>query len=106
MVAPKRYVLPELEERGVISPDCDATCLDRDVPPIPRDDFRVDVQLGAPIGTKVQVVDAPDRTVELAAADRTLQVEVQARTLGWRRFASEHGVGRDAVLHGLRDLRP
>src|SRR5262249_19488834 len=106
MVAPQRHVLPELEDRGAISPDRDATGLERDVSSIRRDDFAVDVQLGAPIGTKVQVVDAPDRPLELAAADRTVQVEVEARTLGWRGLACEHGVGRDAVLHGLRDLRP
>src|SRR5262249_19597014 len=106
MVASQRHVLPELQERGALLPDRDATGLERDVLTILRDDLRVDVQLGAPIGTKVQVVDPPDLPVELAAADRTLQVKVESRTLGWRRLASEHGVGREAVLHGLRDLRP
>ena len=64
-------MLSELQERGPISADGDATGLQRDVVSALRADLGVDVQLNAPVGTKVEVVDAPDRPNELAGADRT-----------------------------------
>src|SRR4051812_28493935 len=62
-----------------------ASRFQRDPLPVLGRDGAVNVEIGAAVGAEVDVVDAPERPLELRSADRALEMEVETRTLGWWR---------------------